>query len=169
VLSNEAFILTFSPCACGAPEQRIRLEVEDEGIPSTALREISLLRELQHPNIVELKVGRSCVCVCVCFFLLAAVCVLAVLHTVLACLSRTPLFPPLPPELFLSNGRSPVVPRLESRDPCTPVKRRGLLTRLRVCVCINKPAFSSFPPRVPSFLPRGSPVRLGPCVVASAR
>lgn len=39
--------------------QRIRLEVEDEGIPSTALREISLLRELQHPNIVELKVSRS--------------------------------------------------------------------------------------------------------------
>lgn len=37
--------------------QRIRLEVEDEGIPSTALREISLLRELQHPNIVELKVS----------------------------------------------------------------------------------------------------------------
>lgn len=35
--------------------QRIRLEVEDEGIPSTALREISLLRELQHPNIVNLK------------------------------------------------------------------------------------------------------------------
>lgn len=39
--------------------QRIRLEVEDEGIPSTALREISLLRELQHPNIVELKVSLS--------------------------------------------------------------------------------------------------------------
>jgi len=35
--------------------KRIRLEVEDEGIPSTALREISLLRELQHPNIVELR------------------------------------------------------------------------------------------------------------------
>jgi cyclin-dependent kinase 1 len=31
------------------------LEVEDEGIPSTALREISLLRELQHENIVDLK------------------------------------------------------------------------------------------------------------------
>jgi serine/threonine protein kinase len=35
--------------------KRIRLEVEDEGIPSTALREISLLRELEHPNIVELR------------------------------------------------------------------------------------------------------------------
>ena len=35
--------------------KRIRLEVEDEGVPSTALREISLLRELNHPNIVELK------------------------------------------------------------------------------------------------------------------
>lgn len=35
--------------------KRIRLEVEDEGIPSTALREISLLRELSHDNIVELK------------------------------------------------------------------------------------------------------------------
>ena len=28
--------------------------MEDEGIPSTALREISLLRELQHPNVVKL-------------------------------------------------------------------------------------------------------------------
>lgn len=33
--------------------QRIRLEMEDEGIPSTALREISLLQELRHPCIVE--------------------------------------------------------------------------------------------------------------------
>lgn len=32
----------------------IRLEAEDEGIPSTAIREISLLRELEHPNIVKL-------------------------------------------------------------------------------------------------------------------
>ena len=32
----------------------IRLEAEDEGIPSTAIREISLLKELKHPNIVKL-------------------------------------------------------------------------------------------------------------------
>lgn len=35
--------------------KKIRLDVEDEGVPSTALREISLLKELTHPNIVELK------------------------------------------------------------------------------------------------------------------
>ena len=28
--------------------KRIRLEAEDEGVPSTAIREISLLKELQH-------------------------------------------------------------------------------------------------------------------------
>ncbi|KAF1315668.1 Cmgc/cdk/cdc2 protein kinase, partial [Globisporangium splendens] len=33
--------------------KRIRLETEDDGIPSTALREISVLRELEHPNIVS--------------------------------------------------------------------------------------------------------------------
>ncbi len=33
--------------------KRIRLDAEDEGIPSTAIREISLLKELQHPNIVK--------------------------------------------------------------------------------------------------------------------
>eukprot|EP00947_MAST-08B_sp_MAST-8B-sp1_P004459 g4459.t1 len=33
--------------------KKIRLEVEDEGVPSTALREISLLKELSHPSIVQ--------------------------------------------------------------------------------------------------------------------
>jgi len=35
--------------------KKIRLESEEEGVPSTAIREISLLRELKHPNIVQLK------------------------------------------------------------------------------------------------------------------
>ncbi|XP_018568189.1 cyclin-dependent kinase 1 [Anoplophora glabripennis] len=35
--------------------KKIRLESEDEGIPSTAIREISLLKELRHPHIVSLE------------------------------------------------------------------------------------------------------------------
>jgi serine/threonine protein kinase len=35
--------------------KKIRLEHEDEGVPSTAIREISLVRDCQHPNIVKLK------------------------------------------------------------------------------------------------------------------
>lgn len=35
--------------------KKIRMEVQDEGIPSTAIREISLLKELVHPNIVCLQ------------------------------------------------------------------------------------------------------------------
>lgn len=34
--------------------KKIRLEQEDEGVPSTAIREISLLKEMQHSNIVRL-------------------------------------------------------------------------------------------------------------------
>ncbi len=33
--------------------KKIRLEAEDEGVPATAIREISLLREVPHPNIVR--------------------------------------------------------------------------------------------------------------------
>lgn len=35
--------------------KKIRLENEDEGVPSTAMREISVLKELRHPNIVFLQ------------------------------------------------------------------------------------------------------------------
>jgi len=35
--------------------KKIRLNSEEEGVPSTALREISLLKELKHPNIVRLQ------------------------------------------------------------------------------------------------------------------
>jgi len=34
--------------------KKIRLEHEDEGVPSTAIREIAILQELKHPNIVSL-------------------------------------------------------------------------------------------------------------------
>lgn len=33
--------------------KKIRLEAEDEGVPSTAIREISLLKEMSDPNIVR--------------------------------------------------------------------------------------------------------------------
>lgn len=37
--------------------KKIKLENEDEGVPSTAMREISILKELQpHPNIVQYKI-----------------------------------------------------------------------------------------------------------------
>ncbi|XP_050055575.1 cyclin-dependent kinase 1-like isoform X1 [Aphis gossypii] len=35
--------------------KKIRMEMEDEGIPATAIREISILKELNHPNIVNLR------------------------------------------------------------------------------------------------------------------
>ena len=35
--------------------KKMRLEGEDDGVPATALREISILRELRHQNIIELQ------------------------------------------------------------------------------------------------------------------
>ena len=35
--------------------KKIRLEHEDEGVPSTAVREISILKEIDHPNIIRLR------------------------------------------------------------------------------------------------------------------
>ena len=34
--------------------KKMKIDLENEGIPSTALREITILRELEHPNIVKL-------------------------------------------------------------------------------------------------------------------
>ena len=56
IVMMHAFALptSFKPQHTITPDilQRIRLELEDEGIPSTTLREISVLRQLTHPNIV---------------------------------------------------------------------------------------------------------------------
>ncbi len=38
--------------------KKIRLEHEDEGVPSTAIREISFLKELRHENVV--RCGLQC-------------------------------------------------------------------------------------------------------------
>lgn len=35
--------------------KKIRLEQEEEGIPATSIREISILKELHHPNVVDLR------------------------------------------------------------------------------------------------------------------
>jgi len=35
--------------------KKIRIDRDDDGVPSTAIREIALLKGIKHPNIVELK------------------------------------------------------------------------------------------------------------------
>ena len=52
--------------------KKIRLESEEEGVPSTAIREISLLKELRHPNIVKLVL---------CFYLASKFKYLLFIHT----------------------------------------------------------------------------------------
>jgi cyclin-dependent kinase 2 len=42
--------------------KKIRLEQEDEGVPSTAIREISLLKEMHHGNIVRSSLLTLCCC-----------------------------------------------------------------------------------------------------------
>lgn len=45
------FYLTFSGDIVAL--KKIPLELEDQGVPTTAIREISTLRELQHENVVK--------------------------------------------------------------------------------------------------------------------
>lgn len=40
--------------------KKIRFETDDEGIPVTAIREIALLKSLNHPNVVNLENVVSC-------------------------------------------------------------------------------------------------------------
>lgn len=35
--------------------KKIKLETQSEGVPSTTIREISVLREIEHRNVVQLK------------------------------------------------------------------------------------------------------------------
>ena len=35
--------------------KKVKIDAEDEGIPATSVREISMLRDIQHQNIVQLK------------------------------------------------------------------------------------------------------------------
>jgi serine/threonine protein kinase len=37
--------------------KKIRLETQEEGVPSTAIREVAALTELNHPNIVKFVVN----------------------------------------------------------------------------------------------------------------
>ena len=43
--------------------KKICLESEEEGVSSTALREILILKKIQHPNVVTYVKVRVCVCI----------------------------------------------------------------------------------------------------------
>jgi hypothetical protein len=53
---GEVYVATHEKTGEIAALKKIKLECEDEGVPGTTLREVSLLKELQHPNVVQ------CVC-----------------------------------------------------------------------------------------------------------
>ena len=57
IIGNGSFGVVFKATIAETGEtvaiKKIRLEKEDDGVPSTAIREISLLKNLKHPNVVE--------------------------------------------------------------------------------------------------------------------
>ena len=50
---GEVYIATHEKTGETAALKKIKLECEDEGVPGTTLREVSLLKELHHPNVVQ--------------------------------------------------------------------------------------------------------------------
>jgi len=50
---GEVYVATHERTGEIAALKKIKLECEDEGVPGTTLREVSLLKELQHPNVVQ--------------------------------------------------------------------------------------------------------------------
>ena len=52
---GEVYVATHEKTGEVAALKKIKLECEDEGVPGTTLREVSLLKELAHPNVVQLK------------------------------------------------------------------------------------------------------------------
>ena len=50
---GEVYVATHEKTGEVAALKKIKLECEDEGVPGTTLREVSLLKELQHPNVVQ--------------------------------------------------------------------------------------------------------------------
>ena len=50
---GEVYIATHEVTGEKAALKKIKLECEDEGVPGTTLREVSLLKELHHPNVVQ--------------------------------------------------------------------------------------------------------------------
>ena len=51
----QVYIATHEKTGERAALKKIKLECEDEGVPGTTLREVSLLKELMHVNVVQLK------------------------------------------------------------------------------------------------------------------
>jgi hypothetical protein len=81
--------------------KRIRLEVDNEGIPPTAIREVAILKELNHPNVVRCVHAPCPRCVCGRCFLRVRRGARAGPPAPACCVCRrVPLLPPPPPSLI---------------------------------------------------------------------